>query len=77
MGSRRGWSWCSYDYKDECHSCEINWLDPEPSSESDDYEAYMKKLQRLEQRIDFFRGYYEPPTVQQYRRLCEGVGQRD
>eukprot|EP00985_Skeletonema_marinoi_P020645 scaffold12330_cov83-Skeletonema_marinoi.AAC.24 len=83
-GSRLGWSWYShddedYDYEDECHSCEINWLDPERSSESDDYEACIEALQRVERRedMDFYRGYHEPPTEQQYRRLCEGVGQRD
>eukprot|EP00984_Skeletonema_dohrnii_P036433 scaffold37414_cov255-Skeletonema_dohrnii-CCMP3373.AAC.3 len=64
-GVRTGWRWCS----DDGHSCEINWLDPEPSSESSDYEAYIEDLQRVEQRIDFYRGYYEPPNEQQYRRL--------
>eukprot|EP00984_Skeletonema_dohrnii_P008386 scaffold3078_cov83-Skeletonema_dohrnii-CCMP3373.AAC.3 len=76
-GSRRGWSWCScsdYDDENECHSCEINWLDPEPSSESSDYEAYIEALKRIERRIDFYRGYYDPPTELQYRRLCEGEG---
>jgi len=63
----RGWSWCSNDGP----SCEVNWLDPEPSNEnSSDYEAYTEDLQRIEQRIDFYRGYHEPPTEQQYRRLC-------
>ena len=38
-------------------SCEINWLDPEPSRESDDYEAYMEELQRIPRRSDFYRGY--------------------
>eukprot|EP00985_Skeletonema_marinoi_P007723 scaffold3445_cov80-Skeletonema_marinoi.AAC.4 len=67
VGSRRGWSWCTFR---DGHSCEINWLDPEPSRESSDYEAYTEDLQRIEQRIDFYRGYHEPPTEQQYRRLC-------
>jgi len=67
-GSRRGWSWCS---DDERHSCEINWLDPEPSSKSSDYETYIEELQRFEQLIDVYRGYHEPPNEQQYRRLCE------
>jgi len=71
-GSRRGWSWCAYG-----HSCEINWLDPEPISESDGYEAYIEDLQRIEQHINFYRGYYEPPTAEEYRRLCEGLEQRD
>eukprot|EP00985_Skeletonema_marinoi_P007726 scaffold3445_cov80-Skeletonema_marinoi.AAC.7 len=74
-GSRRGWSWYSFRAGAVC-SCEINWLDPEPSSESSDYEAYIKELQRIEQRIDFYRGYHEPPNEQQYRRLRDGLKQR-
>jgi hypothetical protein len=61
------------DLSEENSSCEINWLDPEPSSESSnyDYEAYMEELQRIEQRINFYRGYHQPPTEEEYRRLCE------
>eukprot|EP00984_Skeletonema_dohrnii_P034889 scaffold34099_cov222-Skeletonema_dohrnii-CCMP3373.AAC.1 len=73
-GSRRGWRWCTCTY-DDGHSCEINWLDPEPSSESSDYEAYIEDLQRIEQLVDVYRGYYEPPNEQQYRRLCECEGE--
>eukprot|EP00984_Skeletonema_dohrnii_P022727 scaffold11824_cov78-Skeletonema_dohrnii-CCMP3373.AAC.1 len=82
-GSRLGWCWCIYigpwGPREELHSCEINWLDPEPSSESDDYRAYIEALQRIEGElnIDFYRGYHEPPTEMEYRRLCEGLEQRD
>jgi len=68
-GSRRGWSWCTFHGE---HSCEINWLDLEPSSQSGDYEAYIEGLQRIGRRIDFYRGYYDPPTDEEYRRLCAG-----
>eukprot|EP00984_Skeletonema_dohrnii_P024924 scaffold14060_cov71-Skeletonema_dohrnii-CCMP3373.AAC.1 len=70
-GSRRGWSWCSFGSENERHSCEINWLDPEPSSDSSDYVAYIEDLQRVERNIDFYRGYYNPPTEDEYNRLCE------
>eukprot|EP00985_Skeletonema_marinoi_P020634 scaffold12330_cov83-Skeletonema_marinoi.AAC.13 len=77
-GVRTGWSWCSlWSSQDVDHSCEINWLDPEPSSESSDYEAYMEEMHGIQQHINFYKGYYEPPNEQQYRRLCEGVRQRD
>jgi hypothetical protein len=82
-GSRLGWSWCS-SFRRGDHSCEINWLDPEPSSDSSDYEAYIEELRRIDyieelQRIeghrnrdrDFYRGYHRPPTEQEYLRLCE------
>eukprot|EP00985_Skeletonema_marinoi_P007731 scaffold3445_cov80-Skeletonema_marinoi.AAC.12 len=71
-GSRRGWSWwCSYGPENERHSCEINWLDPEPSSDSSGYETYIEELQRVQRNIDFYRGYYEIPTEDEYLRLCE------
>jgi len=60
------------DLSEENSSCEINWLDPEPSSESSNYEAYMEELQRIEQRINFYSGYHQPPTEDEYYRLCEG-----
>jgi hypothetical protein len=69
-GSRRGWSWCS---EGNDHSCEINWLDPEPNSASGDYEAYIEELPYIERFIDFYRGYHQPPTEEEYRRLCEGL----
>jgi hypothetical protein len=65
-GSRRGWSWCTWSGH---HSCEINWLDPEPSSNSSDYGAYTQIIER--HNIGFYRGYHQPPTEDQYRRLCE------
>ncbi len=70
-GSRLGWSWCTYNQYYEHPSCEINWLDPEPCRESSDYATYIDDLRRIEQHIDFYRGYFQPPTEQQYRRLCE------
>eukprot|EP00984_Skeletonema_dohrnii_P032404 scaffold26504_cov228-Skeletonema_dohrnii-CCMP3373.AAC.11 len=72
-GSRRGWSWCTSHGE---HSCEINWLDLEPSSESSGHEAYIEELQRIDRRIDFYRGYYDPPTDEEYRRLCAGFSRR-
>lgn len=70
-GTRLGWSWCTYNQYYEHPSCEINWLDPEPIIGSSEYATYVDDLQRIEQHIDFYRGYFKPPTEQQYRRLCE------
>ncbi len=65
-GSRLGWSWYSIDYE----SCEINWLDPEPSSESCDYDTYMKELQLIQNgHVNFYRGYHQPPNLLAYRLL--------
>jgi len=65
-GSRRGWSWCTFN---RVYLCEINWLDPEPSSGSSDYEAYIEELMRIEERVNFYRGYYQPPSEEEYNRL--------
>jgi hypothetical protein len=67
-GSSLGWSWCTFRGH---HSCEINWLDPEPSSESTDCEAYLDELQRIEHHAGFYRGYHQPSTQEEYRRLCK------
>lgn len=75
MGKRLGWSWRTQTQNRDRnhHSCEINWLNPVPSTESDDYETHMEELQRFVEQNDFefYRGYYyQPPNEQQYRRLC-------
>eukprot|EP00984_Skeletonema_dohrnii_P034654 scaffold33624_cov191-Skeletonema_dohrnii-CCMP3373.AAC.3 len=69
-GSRRGWSWCSYG-PENCHSCEINWIDPEPGSESSDYAAYTEELQRIQRDVNVYRGYFVIPTEDEYLRLRE------
>eukprot|EP00984_Skeletonema_dohrnii_P034655 scaffold33624_cov191-Skeletonema_dohrnii-CCMP3373.AAC.4 len=71
-GSRRGWSWCvrASGAQEARSLCQINWLDPEPSSDYGDYAAYIAELEHIEQRIGFYRGYHEPPTGEEYRRLC-------
>ena len=44
--------------------CEVNWLDPEPDRESSEYEKYTEELQ-----VTMNRGFHEPPTEEEYRRL--------
>ena len=65
-GSRRGWGWCSVGGN---YSCEIHWLDPEPSCESGDYGTYIEEVQDVEHFVDFYQGYYQPPTEEEYHRL--------
>ena len=67
--SRLGWSWCSSDGD----SCEINWLDPEPSRDSSGYEDYIEELQPIERSIDIYKGHHQhqPPSEEVYNRLCE------
>jgi hypothetical protein len=53
------------------HSCEISWLDPQPSSESSEYESYMEKTYRIERNRFLQRTYHQPQTQEEYRRLCK------
>ena len=75
-GPRLGWSWCSLDSDSDDfeRSCEINWLDPEPSAESCVYDTYNWHVQflKLRQNFNFYRGYHQPPSEHQYRRMCVG-----
>jgi hypothetical protein len=72
VGSRLGWRWMNPQYL--ANSCEINWLDPEPDREDDNYEAYTKQLQRIQRGINVYRGYHQPPTEEEYIRLCREHG---
>ena len=50
--------------------CEVNWLDPEPSEDSEGYELYAEFLQKTQDETHFYRGYSEPPTEEEYSLLC-------
>jgi len=71
-GSRVGWRWKAEEkYKQNSNTCEINWLDPEPDRESNDYDVYIRELQSIQEDIFCFEGYHQPPTEEEYKRLCE------
>ena len=67
-GSRLGYRWQTR-YHDK--PCEVNWLDPEPDRESGDYEEYTEKLEHINSEVDFYEGFYQPPTEEEYQVLCE------
>ncbi len=62
-GTRVGYRWA--DSRGE-QPCEVNWLDPEPDKGSSDYEEFLDDLQQIEYEGDFYRGYHQPPTVDEY-----------
>ena len=64
--SRFGYRWETTD----SNPCEVNWLDPEPDSESSGYGKYIEELQQIEQ-VDKYRGFYQPPTEEEYHRVWE------
>jgi hypothetical protein len=66
-GSRLGCQW----YENLGNTCEVNWLDPEPDRDSSDYEEYIEGLQEIERRVGFYRGFHQPPTEEEYRRLLD------
>jgi len=66
-GPRLGWCWHGEALRDIC--CEINWLDSEPERNSSDYKAYIREVRDI--NIEFYKGYYIPPTEEEYNRLIE------
>ena len=73
-GSRVGYQWATdlgglrgnYD-----ESCEMNWLDPEPDADSSDYEEYIEKFHKIENNVNVYHGFHQPPTEEEYHRLVE------
>ena len=68
-GPRLGWQWVNSDWRNTS-GCEVNWLDPEPCEESDDYARYVDELKIVQQRINVYAGFYGPPTEEEYKRVC-------
>jgi hypothetical protein len=69
-GSRLGYRWETIG---ENNPCEVNWLDPEPDKESSNYEEYIIEWARLKKRVGIYKGFYQPPTEEEYRRLVERI----
>ncbi len=65
-GSRIGYHWYALDNL----TCEVIWLDPEPDKESSDYENYIEELDEIEDEVDLFDGFQQPPNEEEYHRLC-------
>ncbi len=64
-GDRIGYQWQAM-----CgEPCQVNWLDPEPNRESNDYEQYFEELQVIQRQVGLYKGIYQPPTRQEYNRL--------
>ena len=66
-GPRIGYRWETEDDM----PCEVIWLDPEPESGTIDYYDYASGYQRIQGEFSIYRGYYEPPTEEQYTLLYE------
>jgi hypothetical protein len=65
-GSRVGYRWETGHNR---NPCEVNWLDPEPTPESRDYDKYIEELQEIEGQVTMYRGIHEPPTEEEYLGL--------
>eukprot|EP00985_Skeletonema_marinoi_P020628 scaffold12330_cov83-Skeletonema_marinoi.AAC.7 len=66
-GSRVGYRW-ETAYNDPM-ACEVNWLDPEPHRYGSDYEQYIEELEEINEQVDIYRGYTQPPTEDECKRL--------
>ena len=47
------------------------WIDPEPDKDSSDYAKYVEELQEIENEVDLYKGFHQPPTEEEYIALCE------
>jgi hypothetical protein len=65
-GSRVGYRWENFD---GTNPCEVNWLDPEPDRESSGYAQYTSKLHEIQDEVEFYRGFHQPPTEEEYNSL--------
>ena len=52
----------------------MNWLDPEPDADSSDYEEYIEKFQKVENNVNVYHGFHQPPTEEEYHDY--GLGSR-
>ena len=69
-GSRIGYRWEADKF--QWHApCEVNWLDPEPDTGSSDYGKYIEELEQINSEVDFYEGFYHPPTREEYEALCK------
>ncbi len=69
-GNRVGYQWSS---NFDGYGCEVNWLDPEPDRESTGYGKYMEDLQKIEEQIDYFKGFHQPPTQEEFESILERI----
>ncbi len=65
-----------YQWKIGGGPCEVNWLDPEPQIGSSGYEKYIEELQEIQCHVQFYRGFHQPPTEDEYSRLLDELIQR-
>jgi hypothetical protein len=49
----------------------VIWLDPEPDRERSDYQEYIRRLRQIDDDVYLYKGYHQPPTEEEYHRLCE------
>jgi hypothetical protein len=73
-GSRIGYRWETdryYGIAGTSRVCEVNWLDPEPNRESNNYGQYIEEMQEIDSEVKMYKGFHQPPTIEEYDRLLE------
>ena len=68
-GARLGWRWTNGLLGG---SCEIHWLDPEPTPTDEGYDEYLNELEDTND-VDFYRGFQRPPTFDEHQQRCAEV----
>lgn len=62
-GSRLGWRWTNAA---RGGSCKPRWLDPEPDPSDENYDVYLKELNKIEDDVEFYKGCFQPPTLEEH-----------
>jgi len=71
QGTILGWRWVSYHRWGRIESCEINWLQEDLDTGSDQYHlVYREETNRLVESVGFYEGIYNLPTEEEYRAMC-------
>ena len=42
-----------------------------PAIDSSDYDKYIEELQSIKSEVGFYKGFYQPPTEEEYIRLYD------
>jgi hypothetical protein len=65
-GNRLGWRWTNAV---RGGSCETIWMDPAPKYSDPGYDLYLLELQKINQDVGFYKGFFAPPSQQEHLRM--------
>jgi hypothetical protein len=64
-GNRLGWRWTNAV---RGGSCETIWMDPAPKRSDPGFDLYLLELQKVNQDVVFYKGFFAPPSQEEHLR---------